>query len=198
MALTDYNYSLLNDFPNQAVDTSALDAEIRAESNITTDLDGVAYDGQDTVTCTFVDPLSAPEEAALDAVIGQHQGAPLVSTPQRVNSLPLQDNSDTAWQDAATLAPGSLQGGDWQVAWYSEIQMSSQGNNTGVQARLLVDGVERALTTNDLEFWQAFSGAGLLQFQDGDAPVITMQFRRIGQNNTAQIRRVQISLILEQ
>ena len=197
MALSEYQYSVQNDFPTQIVDLGALEAEILANSTITTELDGVALDGDD-VTVTFLADLPANEKAALDAVVGSHQGAPLVDTPQRVNSLPEQDNADAQWQDAATLAPGTIKGGDWQVAWYCEVQLENAVANSGVFVRLTLNGTERAFSSNALSSYQSFSGSGLLSFADGDQPTLTLQFRRVGAANNAQIRRCQISLVREE
>ena len=196
MALTTYNYSVQNDFPNQAVDVGSLDSEIRANAGITIELDGIEHEFDD-IKITFIDPLPAPEKTVLDGIVATHTGLPLIDTPQRVQAGPEQTNITTTYEDAVVLSPGALKGGSWQVTWYSEIAVESVVNNSGAFARLTVDGTERTFSSNRDDQYQSFSGSALMTVNDGEAPEIKLQFERAGAANTAKIRRCQIAMVLE-
>ena len=198
MAETSYNYSKQNDFPNQAVNVAALDAEIQADAAINVALVGTQVH-LDDVTITFVDALPPAEETALDAVVANHSGLPLVDSAERVQDLSEQTTTDGngTWADSLSLSPNPMKGGDWQLTWNAEIELDSMIDNSGVQARILVDGVERSLTTSRDDQWVHFAGSALLNITAGDAPSVLLQFQRAGVANTAKIRRRQIALIPE-
>lgn len=198
MPQTTYTYSISNDFPNQAVDLTTLEIEINANSVISADrtLDGLNTDGDD---CNIVidDALSVDQKTELDTIVGNHQGVALLDTPQRANSLAEQTNSTSTWEDALTLSPGALKGGNWQVTWYCEIKVQTQDNNSGIFARLTLNSTERTFSSSASDQYQSFSGSGLLTFNDGDTPVLDLQFRRVGTSNDALIRRCQIAIVRE-
>jgi hypothetical protein len=73
MPQTPYEYEL-SDFPNNAVDTGRLQAEVDDDASITKKLIGISESTQ--VVLTFADVLSAGEETALDAVVASHSGVP--------------------------------------------------------------------------------------------------------------------------
>ncbi len=198
MAETPYTYSKQNDFPNQAVNIAALDAEIEADAAINIALVGTEVH-LDDVTITFVDALPPAEETALNAVVAAHSGLPLVDSAIRVQNLSEQTTADGngTWTEALLLTPNPLQGGSWQVTWNAEIALDAILANSGVQARLLVDGIERSLTTSRDDQWVHFAGSALLSLNSGDAPPVKLEFQRAGVANTVKIRRCQIALIPE-
>jgi len=80
MALTKYEFSIANDFPNGKVATDALESEI-FQSQITTALDHIDTLG-DTCDIWFKAALSSVEETYLSNIVAAHQGEPLESYEQ--------------------------------------------------------------------------------------------------------------------
>ncbi len=196
MPQTQYVYSLQNDFPNQAVNAEALDAEIRADAAINVALEGTSVH-LDEVGIVFVDALPPAEKTALDNVVANHTGLPLVDVATRAQKVAEDTTPDATWKEGLTLSANPVRGGSWQVTWNAEIAVASMINNSGVQARMRINGTERAITTSRDDQWVHFAGAGLVSLNDGDAPTIELQFQRAGVANTAKIRRCQIGLIPE-
>jgi len=81
--MTEYLYSLANDFPNHVVATDRLVAEIRA-SAIVTALDRIDTLG-DACSVWFRGPLSGTDEAILAALVAAHLGTPLADPPVAVD-----------------------------------------------------------------------------------------------------------------
>jgi hypothetical protein len=200
MPQTTYQYSISTDFtslpPGGQPNLEALQAQIEADAAVDQALVQSSING-DIVDIVFVDALSAPGKTALDGVVAAHTGVALVDTPQRVNVLPQQTNPNAAPDDAAVLSLPSVKGGNWQLTWYCEIRVQSVVANSGIFARVLVDGTERGFSSSGADQYVAFSGSGLLSYSDGDTPNIQLQFERAGVANTAQIRRCQIALVPE-
>ncbi|HEC72014.1 MAG: hypothetical protein ACTSW7_01170 [Candidatus Thorarchaeota archaeon] len=82
MTATKYQYSISNDFPNQAVDTDRLEQEIR-DSVIIIALDYVNTSGDDC-DIWFKDALSAGDKTILDGIVASHSGLPLTPDPTEV------------------------------------------------------------------------------------------------------------------
>lgn len=75
MALTEYTYSIQNDFPNGKVAPDRLAQEIR-QSPIVIALDTIDTLGDDC-NIWFKDPLSVGDKAILDGIVATHNGEPL-------------------------------------------------------------------------------------------------------------------------
>jgi hypothetical protein len=80
--MVEYDYSIANDFPNHAMSSDRLTAEIRSSSIVT------ALDRIDTVSdvCSiwFKSDLSQTDKDTLDALVAAHSGAPIVEPPSHV------------------------------------------------------------------------------------------------------------------
>lgn len=192
MAETTYTYSVQDDFPNQQVEISALEAEILG-SSITTALVGINLDG-DNCDITFEDALSAPDKTTLDGIVANHQGVPLFGGVQRVNSEGEDTNATTTYQDKLTLNSQPLQGGDYLIIWYAEISLSSLIVGSGVFAQVRYNGVERGFSSSSSDQYMSFSGSATVTVEAGEAPSIVVAFRRVGVAATAQMRRVRVSI----
>ena len=105
MPETTYDYSIQNDFtslpPGGIPNLEALEAEIEANGDIDQALSptGTSING-DTVRLPFVDALSPTGKTALDTVVANHTGVPLVDTPQRQNNLGVQTEDQGNWTTA--------------------------------------------------------------------------------------------------
>lgn len=80
MQATKYTYSIAGDFPNDQVDPSRLEREIRA-SSITTALDYINTSGDDC-DLWFKASLDSGEVATLDGLVAAHSGERLPDSPQ--------------------------------------------------------------------------------------------------------------------
>jgi hypothetical protein len=101
---TTYNYTISIDFPNQKVNGTALEDQIKADSAITTTLDYIDVNvTPDICAITFAAALTAPEEAALDAVVAAHQGTLVTYNldgvlPVGPSDQPVVVTEDLTWQ----------------------------------------------------------------------------------------------------
>lgn len=192
---TEFNYSIQNDFPNQAVAPSVLSVEIE-NSTIVQILDGINVNGDD-VEIVFDTDLSAPEVTTLDGIVAAHQGIPFNNGAQRVNAIAVQDNATTTFQTAATLNMEPIGLEQYILSFYCEVRVNGGNNNSSVRFQLLLDGSDVAEGgTEGVTFFDSRSGSLLISTNRGAAPVIEMQWRQAaGSSTTAQIRRVRISVV---
>lgn len=75
MAITNYDYSISQDFPNGKVDTARLTEEVRS-SSIVTALNRVDTEG-DSCSIWFNDELSVDDKSTLDSIVAAHSGLAL-------------------------------------------------------------------------------------------------------------------------
>jgi len=85
MAITVYNFSIVDDTANGAVAPRNLDAEIRAHLDIPVELDGITIVGND-LNISFQDALSVSAETALDGVVAAHDGVVTVKAAQPLSA----------------------------------------------------------------------------------------------------------------
>lgn len=75
MALSDYEYSISGDFPNQKVDITILQDEIISNTGITEQLNHIdANIDEDTCTIYFETALTSAEETVLNSIVAAHTG----------------------------------------------------------------------------------------------------------------------------
>jgi len=195
MPQTTYNYDLQIDFPNQAVNTDVLTAEIEG-SSITTALVGISVLNDD-VDITFVDALSGADKTTLDGIVAAHQGVAFSDTVQRVFSEAESTTTDTSYQEKLTLSTGPLPEGDYLISWYCEIGVDTLLGGSGVFAQVTYNGTERGFTSSSSDFYRSFSGSAIVQLSAGDSPTIAINWRRVGASNTAKIRRARLLVAMQ-
>jgi hypothetical protein len=139
---------------------------------------------------------SAGDLALINSTCAAHVGNGFEAKIQKVFSEAVQTEAGTAYLDKASLVSGLLAGGDYLINWYCEISVALADLTSGALARVLWDGTERAECVNDLAFYTAFSGLVVVTQAQLSAPSLTIQLRRVGTVNTAQIRRVRLSVVL--
>lgn len=118
MSETNYNFSILNDFPNAKVNTDTLSYEIRS-SLITKALDFVSTNG-DICEIWFKEELSINDATAiLSVIIANHQGNVILTTPApttpdgvpivRADSRPLNTETYfTCCGDSTAIGDGKI------------------------------------------------------------------------------------------
>jgi hypothetical protein len=90
MAVTNYNYTISTDFPNEVVSANRLVLEVQ-DSAIVTALDSISVAG-DTCTVAFKAALSSGDETILDGLINVHSGEAL---PKIVDPVILEPTGDS-------------------------------------------------------------------------------------------------------
>jgi len=192
--MASYNYSLQNDFPNQAVDLTVLTVEIE-NSSIAEVLQGISLDGDD-VDIEFVSTLSSGDQTTLDGIVANHQGIPFNNDPQRVNVIAAQTNGTPTPQTAAVLNAEPIGTLRYQLGFYCELRLQNNTNNGQARFSVLVDGQEVASGgVEGVGFFDARSGSLVINTSRGSSPVVELQFSRQGQTDVAVIRRVRLSLV---
>ena len=81
-----YTYSIINDFPNQKVNSNKLTEEIEG-SDISTSLEYITTD-EDTTSCDiwFESELSSPDSTSLDSIIANHLGESVIGSQYKVTA----------------------------------------------------------------------------------------------------------------
>jgi hypothetical protein len=192
---TTFNYSIQNDFPNQAVDASVLSVEIE-DSTITATLEGINVNGDDC-EIMFDTDLTAGEETTLNNIVANHQGIPFNQGTQRVNAIAAQDNSTNTWQTAVTLNADPVGVDQYTLSFYCELRTTGGNNNSQAQYQILLDGSDVAQGgVEGKTFFDSRSGGLLINTSRGTSPVIEIQWRQnAGASTTAQIRRCRLAII---
>ena len=103
--MTEYQYSIQNDFPNQKVNTTSLLEEIRA-SSISVNCNRVDTTG-DSVSVWFVSSISTEENTTLDSVISSHSGNPITNEPIEVKFSDIALDTDKNLKVARQPVVGS-------------------------------------------------------------------------------------------
>jgi len=163
-----YDYSISNDFPNQAVDAYTLGVEIE-DSAIVTALEYVSTSG-DTCTVMMAGVLSSGDETILDGLVAAHSGCP-ENYPQKggVSYSPMDTPSAPAITPQGT--PGSTTWG-YKITAFSqsgETMASTEGQTTTGASTLNGTNYNRIT-------WEAVEGArqyGIYRTTAGGAPSST-------------------------
>jgi hypothetical protein len=153
---------------------------------------GVTVGG--TMTVQWENPLDPADEAAQTALVAAHQGDAFGANVQRASSEPESSTTDTAPQTKVSATADPLPAGKYLIAAYCEIKLSAAVANSGVRARVVLDGNEVGEDNWGEDQWHAFSGAGVVDVKAGETPMMSITYERIGVLNTVAIRRARISI----
>lgn len=146
------------------------------------------------VTMNFDVEPNAADLILIDAVVAAHTGEPFVQGIQKMFSEAVQTEAGTTYVEKASLLSGVLAGGEYQINWYAEISVDTADGTSGVLARVMWNGTERAEAANDLSFYQSFNGSVIVDVDAGTSPTLALELRRVGTPNIARVRRVRMSI----
>jgi hypothetical protein len=183
------------DFPaltHPAPDAEVLAAQINAAIT-SAEVVGTILDDTTITIQTDVDPSGA-DLTAIDAVCAAHTGTPFVNGVQKVFAEAVQTETGTAYVTKAALQSGYLRAADYLINWYAELAVAAADATSGVLGRVLWNGTERAESSNNTAFYDCFSGSVIVSADELSAPTLDVQLRRVGTSNTAQIRRIRLSI----
>jgi hypothetical protein len=174
-------------------DPEVLEAQVSAAIS-SAKIVGMIFGSAASVVLQFNVAPSAADLTAIDTVCNAHTGVGYVDAAQTLFSEAVQTEPGTTYVTKATLQSGPLAAGNYLVSFYSEIAVVTADSTSGVSARVLWAGVERAESSNNLTFYNSFSGSVILAAAALDTPSLVMQLRRVGTANTAQIRRIRFAI----
>jgi len=137
---------------------------------------------------------SAGDLTLVDSVCAAHTGVPFATGVQKLFAEAVMTETGNSYVEKASLQSAPLSAGDYLVNWYSEIAVLLADATSGVQARVMWGGVERAESSHNLSFYQAFGGSVIVTIADLEAPELSIELRRVGTPNTAQLRRVRMAI----
>lgn len=155
--------------------------------------DGGVIDGG-TLMISWQNALDPGDEANQNALVAAHSGLPFGEPVQRASSEPVSTTTNNAPQVKVSGTATRLPAGKYLVAAYCEIRMAAQVANSGVRARVTLDGNEVAEDNWDLDQWHAFSAQGIVAIKAGEEPMMEITYHRIGALNTVEIQRARISI----
>jgi hypothetical protein len=149
-----------------------------------------------TLVITWGSALDASDEANQNALVAAHIGIAFGNIVQRA-----QDNTEKTTStgggapvtqvELATVAPPP---GQYLVALSCEIRLEGPSPGTGVRGVGLYNGSESSQDNWDLEVWHTYSASAIKTIKAGEAPVITLQFHRVGVVANVQCRRAHVSI----
>jgi len=183
------------DFPALTMadpDAEVLQAQVNAAIS-SAELIGTTIGGGG-VTLTFDVEPSAGDKTVIDNVCAAHTGEPFVISIQKMFSEGVQTETGTTYVQKASLMSGPLAGGEYLITWYCEISVLTPNSTSGVLARVMWQGSERAECVHNSDFYQSFSGAVIVDALPLDEPSLAIELRRVGTANTARIRRIRMSI----
>lgn len=200
-----YPYDIAADTPNGKINPDIFHQELlnaalgsggtleNVETDNGTDLgNGVVQGG--ALKVTWQNALNAADEAAQDAVVAATQGDAFGPSVQRKSSEGVSTTTLNAPQVKVSGTALPLPAGKYLIAAYCEIKMSAVVANSAVRARVMKDAVEIAEDNWGESQWHAFSGAGIVDIEAGETPMMAIEYERIGVLSTVEIRRARISM----
>ncbi len=148
-----------------------------------------------TLTVSWENVLSAPDETTQDALVAAHLGAGFaVVDPISAESLSVSSTSATITK--LTLTPtGPLAEGTYEISGSAEVRTQAVIAGSFACGHILLDSVELIQHNNPEDAFQAFGLTAMSVFEAGDVPVIEIQLEAVGSPNTVEIMNARLSLM---
>ncbi len=147
-----------------------------------------------TLYLQWQNALDAADDAAQTALVAAHQGQAFGPIVQRTASEPESTTTSTISVTKVSGTALPLPAGKYLVAAYCEIKLSAAVANSGVRARVELNGNEVAEDNWGIDQWHAFSAQGIVDVEAGETPMMAITYERIGVLNTVAIRRARIAI----
>lgn len=150
--------------------------------------------GGGTLTVSWENVLSAPDETAQDALVAAHLGNGFaVVDPISAESLAVSSTSTVITK--LTLTPtGPLAEGTYEISGSAEVRTQAVIAGSFARGSVLLDAVELIQHNNPDVAFQAFGITMLSAFEAGEIPDIEIQLEAIGPPNTVEITNARLSL----
>lgn len=147
-----------------------------------------------TLTVTWENVLSAPDETAQDALVTAHPGDGF-SLINPISSESLAVSSTSATITKLTLTPtGPLAEGNYEISGSAEVRTQAVIAGSFACGHILLDSVELIQHNNPDTAFQAFGITALSAFEAGEIPVIEIKLEAVGPPNTVEIMNARLSL----
>jgi hypothetical protein len=196
MADVGYAFSIEDDFPNHMVNTTLLRSQIEASA-----ISSAAYAYQVTgggqIEIFFDAELSSGDEDILNAIVAAHTGVVSSDQNQTTESASeVESVVEDEWVNKLTLTPAALALGTWLVTWYCEIKLDKGVPAGIVKGRVMLDDVEKATDSWQIDEWHAFGGSLVVNTNEGDIPETKIEFMFSGNGDSGWIRRAVLTMTL--
>jgi len=147
-----------------------------------------------TLTVSWENVLSGPDETAQDSLVSAHQGDGFaVVDPISDESLSVSSTSTSITK--LTLTPtGPLAEGTYEISGSAEVRTQAVIAGSFARGSVLLDAGELIQHNNPDDAFQAFGITMLSAFEAGEIPVIEIQLEAIGPPNTVEIMNARLSL----
>ncbi len=147
-----------------------------------------------TLTVSWENVLSAPDETSQDALVTAHLGNGFaVVDPISNESLVVSSTSATITK--LTLTPtGPLAEGTYEISGSAEVRTQAVIAGSFACGHILLDSVELIQHNNPEDAFQAFGLTAMSSFEAGAIPVIEIQLEAVGPPNTVEIMNARLSL----
>jgi hypothetical protein len=156
---------------------------------------GGVIEAPGTIIVQWQNALDPADEAAQDAAVAAHQGEAFGKPVQRKSSEPVSSTPLGTPQSKVSATADPLPAGDYLLSAYCEIRTPVVVANSGVRARVVLDGNEVAQTNAGLaDQWQSFSAEGIVTLKAGAKPMLQITYQRIGAPNDVEIQRARIAI----
>lgn len=193
MAIYEYTEGQLL---NNKADLSKLTREIRKSAISSANLDHINYEPGYKVWITFDADLSPADQAALDVIVGAHDGEPIVFQPgMYAESDGESVTSSETFTRKLVLLPGELENGKYRVHFYCEVANTNTSGRSEV--RICIDSdcfAQPSIEAEDQADWIPFTGFKVVEVTD-DFTIgeIIMDYRRLNKGS-AKIRHAKLEL----
>lgn len=150
--------------------------------------------GGGTLTVSWQNVLSGPDETSQDALVAAHQGDGFaVVDPISGESLAVSSTSGTITK--LTLTPaGPLAEGTYEISGSAEVRTQAVIAGSFACGHILLDAVELIQHNNPEDAFQAFGVTAMSAFEAGTIPVIEIELEAIGPPNTVEIINARLGL----
>lgn len=156
----------------------------------------------DLLNIFFTNALTGAEETAADAVVLAHDGKVSGKNFRFGEANAVQSTTQQSWQDAFSITAQPVQEGTYIITWQCEVRIVPTGPlNSRAALRVQVDGNNKGLGSWEHDDWTTISGWDRSRFEEGEEPVINIQYRRdpdVGGNDTIEIRRIRLGIELKE
>lgn len=149
-----------------------------------------------SLAVSFQTTPSGAELTTLDALVLAHDGtAPATPGWKKWEDNGTSSTQSGTFQTLLERTSPDLGGGVWRISVICQARIvAATALDSEGTVRFSVDGQIKALFPVTTEEWHTFSGWDFSTFNDGDRPVLTIDARRVGGDDTLEVRRMKFSV----
>lgn len=192
--MATYEYTEVQ-FLNNKADLAKLTKQVRASAITSATLEYINYEPGYKVWFVFDGDLSPADQAALDVIVGAHDGEPLVFVEgTNAESIHESVTSSGEFVRKLVLLPGELESGTYRIHFYCEVANTNTAGRTEV--RICKDGecfAQPSVEVENRDDWLPFTGFKVVEVDETGINEIVMEYRRLNKGS-AKIRHAKLEL----